>query len=435
MSATVNCPECNAPLEVPDKLPAGKRLGCPDCGKTFLPNGSAVRPRQAPRRPRYDDDYDDRPVPRERGSGATVAILIGILVVMLLVGGIATAFVLSLTRETDEVFAATAAPAPAFPPPQGPGNFQPGGPMQGGNLPPAPGVGQPAPEIEGTDLDGKPMKLSDFKGKVVYLDFWGEWCPWCQRMYDYQNRLVARMRDRDFVLLGVNSDGNLQMAQTAVKSHKLAWRSWFDGQNGGIASRYGITAFPTTYLIGKDGLVKKKHEGFAQAAEMDKEVDEVMGDAKSGGPAPAPLGDEATAGAYRVRPPKGYVAENVGAQKGQETYRWKSPDGGSVFEVTLAPAPAEKKLEALLEQDLGTLPGSRGLGWGCSPAERVAVSGITFVRTRWSLQEQPQKWKAAGVVYLGLDGDRLIRLSFREPSLNAASPGDEAAKSFHRAPK
>jgi hypothetical protein len=67
-------------------------------------------------------------------------------------------------------------------------------------------VGRPAPEITGEDLDGKPMKLSDYRGKVVLLTFWGHWCGPCRSMYPHERSLVKRLEGQPFALLGVNSD-------------------------------------------------------------------------------------------------------------------------------------------------------------------------------------------------------------------------------------
>jgi thiol-disulfide isomerase/thioredoxin len=67
-------------------------------------------------------------------------------------------------------------------------------------------VGMTVPEIEGEDLDGIPFKLSDYRGKVVMLDFWGHWCPPCRAMYGHEQELTQDLSDQPFVLLGVNSD-------------------------------------------------------------------------------------------------------------------------------------------------------------------------------------------------------------------------------------
>ena len=67
-------------------------------------------------------------------------------------------------------------------------------------------VGAPAPEIDGEDLDGKPMKLSDYRGKVVVLGFWESAAPPCMAMVRRERTLADRLKDRPFVLLGVNAD-------------------------------------------------------------------------------------------------------------------------------------------------------------------------------------------------------------------------------------
>src|SRR4051812_49285090 len=69
----------------------------------------------------------------------------------------------------------------------------------------APHIGYAAPEIKGTDLDGQPFKLSDYRGKVVLLSFSGEWCSACRLYHKYERRVVEEYQDRPFVALGVNT--------------------------------------------------------------------------------------------------------------------------------------------------------------------------------------------------------------------------------------
>ena len=70
-------------------------------------------------------------------------------------------------------------------------------------------VGKEAPEIKAGDLDGKEFKLSDYRGKVVLLDFWGHGEAACRAMYPHERSLVKKMADKPFASVGVNSDKDL----------------------------------------------------------------------------------------------------------------------------------------------------------------------------------------------------------------------------------
>ena len=122
-------------------------------------------------------------------------------------------------------------------------------------------VGDLAPDIIGQDLDGSDFKLSDYRGKVVMLDFWGQWCPPCRRMYPYERELVRRMTGLPFALLGVNSDRDLDVAKASVRDEKLPWRNFWNGPEGTagpIAKLYNVSEWPTVYLIDADGVIRFK---------------------------------------------------------------------------------------------------------------------------------------------------------------------------------
>jgi S1-C subfamily serine protease/thiol-disulfide isomerase/thioredoxin len=114
--------------------------------------------------------------------------------------------------------------------------------------------GMPAPEIEGVDFDGVPMKLSEHRGKVVVLDFWADWCPYCRQMYPENKKLVEKYAGQPFVLLGVNCDAGKRGA-TAVRSQAMTWRSFVDGDDGSINEAWGITGFPTLFVIDQRGRI------------------------------------------------------------------------------------------------------------------------------------------------------------------------------------
>jgi peroxiredoxin len=121
------------------------------------------------------------------------------------------------------------------------------------------GIGHEAPEIDGLDLEGRPMALSDFRGKVVVLEFWGQWCSVSQETASHERSLAESMRGKPVILLGVNSDSP-EMA--AADGHRrICERSWRDGGevNGGpIAHRWNVRALPTTYIIDDRGIIRYK---------------------------------------------------------------------------------------------------------------------------------------------------------------------------------
>ncbi len=132
-------------------------------------------------------------------------------------------------------------------------------------------VGKAAPEIEGEDGDGRPLKLSDYRGKVVVLDFWGHWCPDCRAVYPRQRALAKRFGDKPFVLLGVNSDVDRAVLKQTLAKRGVTWRYWWDGgsRQGPIATAWNIQAWPTIYVIDQRGVIRYKgHEELADKLEQ-----------------------------------------------------------------------------------------------------------------------------------------------------------------------
>ena len=118
-------------------------------------------------------------------------------------------------------------------------------------------VGKVAPEISGTDLEGVSFKLSDYRGKVVVILFSGEWCGSCRAEYPYLRVLEEVYRDRPFAILGVSSDKDVDTARKAKLARGLSYRSWFDGRHdGAIADAWGVAAWPTTYVLDQEGVVR-----------------------------------------------------------------------------------------------------------------------------------------------------------------------------------
>ena len=134
-------------------------------------------------------------------------------------------------------------------------------------------VGKEVPEIVGEDISGKSLKLSEFRGKVVVIDFWGFWCSACVRDIPHLRGLHDRLKAHPFVLLGVNSDAVRKDLLPRLSKEKIAWRSWWDGSGGPIARRWGTRAWPTTYVIDQKGIIRFKD---VRGKALDKAVDQLI---------------------------------------------------------------------------------------------------------------------------------------------------------------
>jgi thiol-disulfide isomerase/thioredoxin len=136
----------------------------------------------------------------------------------------------------------------------------------------------PAPEIDGPDLDGLPMKLSDYRGKVVLLNFWATWCSPCMRLVPHEKMLTNRLEGKPFAIVGVNSDTEQQEAQSAVKEHAITWRSFRDeiSHERAISVDWKVIGYPTFYLIDQKGIIRKRWIGGPTWDDLTEAIDRLL---------------------------------------------------------------------------------------------------------------------------------------------------------------
>ncbi|MEJ7638157.1 MAG: TlpA disulfide reductase family protein [Singulisphaera sp.] len=117
------------------------------------------------------------------------------------------------------------------------------------------GLGKPAPEIEGEDLDGRPMTLSDFRGNVVLVSFWATWCGPCMELIPHERALLARLKDKPFAIVGVNGDVEPEALSKALKETVIPWRSFQNkrADKEAISVEWRVFGWPTLYLIDHRG--------------------------------------------------------------------------------------------------------------------------------------------------------------------------------------
>ena len=116
-------------------------------------------------------------------------------------------------------------------------------------------AGFPAPDFTLTGIDGRPYRLADFRGKIVFLNLWATWCPPCREEMPSMETLHQRLRGRDFVMLAVSEDeAGVVAVRPFVDQARITFPVLID-QAGLLSQRYGATGYPETFIIDRDGRV------------------------------------------------------------------------------------------------------------------------------------------------------------------------------------
>lgn len=114
------------------------------------------------------------------------------------------------------------------------------------------GSGTTAPELELTLFDGKAFRLSDLRGKVVILNFWGSWCPPCRKEMPSFQRIWEEYRERGVVIVGVAVLDTEEDARAFADKVGVTYPLGLDN-TGQFVRSYRVTTFPTTFLIDREG--------------------------------------------------------------------------------------------------------------------------------------------------------------------------------------
>lgn len=128
-----------------------------------------------------------------------------------------------------------------------------------------------APDFTLQDLDGKTVSLSDFRGKVVVLDFWATWCPPCRASIPGLERLHRTYSQKGLVLLAVSLD---EGGWEDVKSFRTEYGISYTILKGteDVASKYLVRSIPMLVVIDREGRERKRLIGFGAEEELEKEI-------------------------------------------------------------------------------------------------------------------------------------------------------------------
>ncbi|QEH35943.1 ECF RNA polymerase sigma factor SigE [Aquisphaera giovannonii] len=118
-------------------------------------------------------------------------------------------------------------------------------------------IGKPAPEVEGPDADGRPMKLSDFRGKVVVLTFNAGWAH--DGKYPLEHELLDRLKGRPSVLLMMDVDGEESALRKALADGEITWPCWWEGrETGPNRTLWRANEIPSVFVIDANGIIRGK---------------------------------------------------------------------------------------------------------------------------------------------------------------------------------
>ena len=127
------------------------------------------------------------------------------------------------------------------------------------------------------DLEGKPISLSDYKGKVVFIDFWATWCPPCRLSIPYVEKLYEQYKDNeDFVVLGINLEESKEDITKFMKKQKMNYPVLLSDKK--VISNYKIASIPRFFLIDRNGEIYNKYVGFAPGVEQlwQKDIEKLL---------------------------------------------------------------------------------------------------------------------------------------------------------------
>jgi cytochrome c biogenesis protein CcmG/thiol:disulfide interchange protein DsbE len=134
------------------------------------------------------------------------------------------------------------------------------------------GLSKGAPDFTLPAVDGSMVSMSDFRGKVILVDFWATWCPPCQEMIPVLSKLHKKYSDKGLVILGVSLDNEgLGMLGTFVHENMIPYKVVMGDKKIGSAFG-GVSSIPTLYLVDRDGRLVRKLTGYHSFGQLEDQV-------------------------------------------------------------------------------------------------------------------------------------------------------------------
>lgn len=132
-----------------------------------------------------------------------------------------------------------------------------------------------APDFTLTDAAGAKVQLSEYKGRVVLLDFWATWCHGCKTEIPWYVEFENRYKNRGLAVIGVSLDADgWKSVKPFLAEEKMSYPVVIG--NDGLAGRYGVTNMPMTLLIDRNGKIADSHSGVVDKTAWEQEIEQLL---------------------------------------------------------------------------------------------------------------------------------------------------------------
>ncbi len=139
-------------------------------------------------------------------------------------------------------------------------------------------IGEHFKDFAARDLEGNTVKLSDFKGKIIVLDFWANWCKWCHIQNKEEFTPLYKKYKKEIVIISYALDENVPEWEASSKKDFITWvnLSNLKGTKDSVSYQYGATALPHTFLIDKKGIIIKQYTGYSGKNIIEEDIKKLL---------------------------------------------------------------------------------------------------------------------------------------------------------------
>lgn len=136
-------------------------------------------------------------------------------------------------------------------------------------------VGQAAPDFFLSDLDGTKHQLTDYKGRMTFVNFWATWCGPCREELPTLEKFVAGQGDKGAMVLAINAGETPDQINTYFKENQISGLNVLLDSNIEVYTAYGIVALPTTFIVDKEGVIRFRHFGMLREEDIKGYMDKL----------------------------------------------------------------------------------------------------------------------------------------------------------------